>query len=101
GAWGRQGGLYFNRSPYLEAYPHPEFTVAGSAGGCSAEPGEESDELPTGPSGKTRADGVRQTFLRGPTALQELIPPMITGDPYRIAGLVAFGINMLHSIPDP
>ena len=101
GAWGRPGGLYFNTSPYLESYPHPEFTVAGSAGGCSADPGAETDELPTGPTGKTRADGVRDRFLRGPTALQELIEPMITGDPYPITGLVAYGINLLHSIPDP
>ncbi|MDX1691231.1 MAG: molybdopterin-dependent oxidoreductase [Acidimicrobiia bacterium] len=102
GAWGREGGLYFNASPYLEPYPHPAFTVAGSAGGCSADPGaEESDELPAGPTGKHRADGVRETFLRGPTALQELVPPMITGDPYPITGLVAYGINLLHSIPDP
>ncbi len=26
---------------------------------------------------------------------------MITGDPYPIKGLIAFGINMLHSIPNP
>ena len=29
--------------------------------------------FPTGPTGKTRADGVATTFLRGATALQELI----------------------------
>ena len=37
--------------------------VTGSAGGCSAEPGEESAELPLGPTGKARADGARDTFL--------------------------------------
>ena len=39
GAYGREGGLYFNKPPYIEAYPHPPFAVVGSAGGCSAEPG--------------------------------------------------------------
>ena len=101
GAYGRRGGLYLNSSPYIEAYPHPPFAVAGSAGGCSAEPGEESSELPLGPSGKARADGVRDRFLRGSTALQELIDPMITGEPYPIRALIAYGINLLHSIPDP
>ena len=33
GAYGREGGLYFNKSPYIEEYPHPPFAVAGSAGG--------------------------------------------------------------------
>lgn len=101
GAWGQPGGLYFNRSPYIDAYPHPPYAVTGSAGGCSAEPGEGGDELPLGPSGKARADGARESFWRGPTAIQELIEPMIDGNPYPIKGLVAFGMNMLHSIPDP
>jgi thiosulfate reductase/polysulfide reductase chain A len=99
GAYGRKGGMYFNKSPYLDAYPHPPFVVAGGAGGCSAEPGEESDELPLGPSGKARADGVRTSFMRGPTAMQELIPPMISGEPYPIKGLVAYGVNLFHTIP--
>jgi len=99
GAYGRKGGMYFNKSPYLDPYPHPPFAVAGGAGGCAAEPGEESDELPLGPSGKARADGVRTAFLRGPTAMQELIPPMITGTPYPIKGLIVYGVNLLHSIP--
>jgi thiosulfate reductase/polysulfide reductase chain A len=99
GAYGRRGGMYFSKSPYLDAYPHPPFVVAGGAGGCSAEPGEESAELPLGPSGKARADGVRTTFLRGPTAMQELIPPMISGDPYPIKGLVVYGVNLLHTVP--
>ncbi len=99
GAYGRRGGMYFNKSPYLEPYPHPPFAVAGGAGGCAAEPGEESDELPLGPSGKARADGARDRFLRGSTAMQELIPPMITGDPYRIRGLIVYGVNLFHSVP--
>ena len=102
GAYGRHGGMFFNKSPFIDAYPHPPFAVTGSSGGCSAEPGEEvSDELPLGPSGKARADGARDTFLRGATAMQELIDPMINDDPYRIAGLIVYGVNMLNSIPMP
>ena len=100
GAYGREGGLYFNKSAYLEAYPHPPFAVAGSSGGCSAEPGEESAELPLGPSGKARADGARDTFLRGATAMQELIDPMISGDPYPVKGLITYGVNLFSSIPN-
>ena len=100
GAYGRQGGMYLNKSPFLDAYPHPPFTVHGSAGGCSTDPGEELAELPLGPTGKARADGVQDKFLRGPTALQELIDPMIAGDPYPIKGLIAYGTNLLHSIPN-
>ena len=101
GAYGREGGVYFNKSPYIEAYPHPPFAVTGSSGGCSAEPGEESDELPLGPSGKARADGARTKFLRGATAMQELIEPMLTGDPYPIKALIVYGVNLLNSIPNP
>ncbi|MEN8238510.1 MAG: molybdopterin-dependent oxidoreductase [Actinomycetota bacterium] len=101
GAYGRRGGLYFNKSVFLDGYPHPPFAVAGSAGGCSAEPGEESDELPVGPTGKARADGVKEDFLRGATAIQELIDPMITDDPYRIAGMIVYGVNLFNSLPMP
>lgn len=101
GAYGREGGIYFNKSPYIEAYPHPPFAVTGSSGGCSAEPGAESDELPLGPSGKARADGARTRFLRGATAMQELIEPMISGQPYPIKALIVYGVNLLNSIPNP
>lgn len=101
GAYGRAGGIYFSKAPYIESYPHPPFAVAGSSGGCSAEPGEESAELPLGPSGKARADGARTKFLRGATATQELIEPMITGKPYPIKGLIVYGMNLLNTIPDP
>ena len=100
GAYGQPGGMYLNKSPYLEDYPHPPFAVAGSAGGCSAGPAEVSDELPLGPTGKARADGARDTFMRGATALQELIEPMITGDPYPLKGLMVYGTNLLNSIPN-
>jgi thiosulfate reductase/polysulfide reductase chain A len=100
GAYGQVGGIYFSKSPYIEAYPHPPFTITGSSGGCSAEPGEESATLPAGPTGKVRADGVRSTFLRGATALQELIEPMITGEPYPIKALIVYGCNLLNGVPN-
>ena len=100
GGHGRPGGQFFNKTPFLEAYPHPPFQVAGSSGGCGAAPGEESDTLSPGPTGKVRADGVRERFLRGATAMQELIEPMITGVPYPIKGLVTYGSNLLHTIPN-
>ena len=56
--------------------------------------------MPPGPTGKARADGVRDTFLRGATAVQELIEPMITGKPYPIKGLVVYGTNIFHTIPN-
>jgi thiosulfate reductase/polysulfide reductase chain A len=43
---------------------------------------------------------VRSKFLRGPTAMQELIEPMLTGKPYPIKGLVLYGTNLLHTVPD-
>jgi thiosulfate reductase/polysulfide reductase chain A len=33
GAFGRPGGLYFSRQPYLEEHPHPAYAVQGGAGG--------------------------------------------------------------------
>lgn len=33
GALGRPGGLYFNKPPFLEEYPHPPYAVTGGAGG--------------------------------------------------------------------
>jgi len=101
GAYGREGGLYFAKAPYVEAYPHPPFAVVGSSGGCSSEPGQESDVLPLGPSGKARADGARSRFLRGATAMQELIEPMITGDPYPVKALIVYGVNLLNTVPNP
>jgi thiosulfate reductase/polysulfide reductase chain A len=56
--------------------------------------------LPPGPTGKIRADGAREKFLRGGTAIQELIEPMITGKPYPIKGLIAYGVGLFHTIPN-
>ena len=56
--------------------------------------------MPPGPTGKVRADGARDKFLRGATAIQELIEPMVTGKPYPIKGLVVYGTNLLHTIPN-
>jgi thiosulfate reductase / polysulfide reductase chain A len=104
GAYGREGGMYFNSSPYIGDVPIPPYKIAGSAGGCSAEPDDDSDglaELAEGPTGKVRADGVQDRFLQGPTAIQELIEPMISGAPYRIEALIASGVNLFHAIPNP
>lgn len=56
--------------------------------------------LPPGPTGKTRADGVREKFLRGATAMQELFEPMITGQPYPIKGLIVYGSSLFHTVPN-
>ncbi|MBI3941630.1 MAG: molybdopterin-dependent oxidoreductase [Chloroflexi bacterium] len=56
--------------------------------------------MPPGPTGKVRADGARDKFLRGGTAMQELIEPMITGKPYPITGLVLYGTNLFHTVPN-
>lgn len=50
--------------------------------------------------GKSRADGVKTNFMRGPTALQELIDPIINGRPYPIKSLIVYGTNLLHSVPN-
>lgn len=56
--------------------------------------------MPPGPTGKVRADGAREKFLRGATAIQELVEPMVTGQPYPIRGLVVYGTNLLHTVPN-
>ncbi len=33
GSLGRPGGLYFNKPPFIEEYPHPPYAVTGGAGG--------------------------------------------------------------------
>lgn len=105
GAYGREGGMYFNRTPFIGDVPIPPYTIAGSAGGCGAEPDDDDEdgpgELAQGPTGKVRADGAQERFLQGPTAIQELIEPMISGDPYPIEALIASGVNLFHAIPNP
>ena len=56
--------------------------------------------MPPGPTGKIRADGTREKFLRGGTAIQELIEPMITSKPYPIKGLVTYGTCLFHTLPN-
>ena len=65
-----------------------------AAGGCSGPSGGDHE-----PEGfKPRAD--KGKFFARSTAIQELIEPMITGEPYPIKGLFAYGINLFHSIPN-
>lgn len=33
GSYGREGGLYFNKSPFIDEIPHPPFAAASGAGG--------------------------------------------------------------------
>ncbi len=94
GNYGREGGFYINKSPYLEPYPHPQFPLEPAAGGCSGSGGAstvESSYRPPADAGK---------FFAHTTAVQELIEPMISGKPYPIKGLICYGVNMFHSIPN-
>lgn len=94
GNYGRKGGFYIAQSPYLEKYPTPPLPLEPAAGGCSGPAGGNHE-----PEGfKPRAD--KGKFFARTTAIQELIEPMITGEPYPIKGLIAYGINLFHSIPN-
>ena len=95
GNYGREGGFYLAKAPYLEKYPHPPFPLEPAAGGCGgASAGEE--EVPEGY--RPRAD--KGKFFAKSTAIQELIEPMLTGEPYPIKGLVAYGTNLFSAIPN-
>ncbi len=94
GNYGVEGGFYFAQPPYIEKYPHAAFPLEPAAGGCSGASGGET--IDTG----YRASVDHGMFFAKTTAVQELIPPMITGEPYRIAGLIAYGVNLFHSIPN-
>jgi thiosulfate reductase/polysulfide reductase chain A len=94
GNYGRPGGFYIAQSPYLEKYPTPPLPLEPAAGGCAGPAGGDHE-----PEGfKPRAD--KGKFFARTTAIQELIEPMITGEPYPIKGLIAYGINLFHAIPN-
>lgn len=38
--------------------------------------------------------------MRGGTAIQELVEPIITGKPYPIKGLIAYGTSLFHTLPN-
>ncbi len=92
--------MYFPKAPTSRPTPTPPMPWPVRPAGVPPSQARSPPISRLGPSGKARADGVRETFLRGPTAIQELIAPMITGEPYPIKGLIAFGVNMFHSLPD-
>ena len=95
GNFGRPGGFYFAQTPYLEKYPLPPFPLEPAAGGCSgATPTEETRNSLYRPA----VD--RDKFFARTTAVQEMIEPMITGEPYPLKGLICYGVNLFHSIPN-
>ena len=95
GNYGVPGGFYLAKKPYLEKYPHPPFPLEPAAGGCSGSSGG-SEEVPEGY--KPRAD--KGKFFAKTTAIQELVEPMLSGKPYPIRGLICYGTNLFHSIPN-
>ena len=94
GNYGVPGGFYLSKPAYLEKFPHPSFPLEPSSGGCSGSGGSAPKETGFRPS----ADHGK--FFAHTTAVQELIEPMISGEPYPIKGLIAYGVNLFHSIPD-
>lgn len=95
GNYGVKGGFYLAQPPYLPAYPHEAFPLEPAAGGCSGA-STPTESIATG----YRDSVDHGTFFAKTTAVQELIPAMISGEPYRIAGLIAYGTNLFQSIPD-
>lgn len=94
GNYGREGGFYIAMPPFLEPFPTPPLPLVPAAGGC-AGPAAAAEQ----PEGfRPRADYGK--FFAQSTAIQELIEPMITGKPYPIRGLFAYGISMFHTIPN-
>ena len=94
GNYGVEGGYYLCDAPIVEPFPHPDLPLAPASGGCGAGPVEAADE-----DGPFRPSADRGLFFGSATAVQELIPPMITGEPYPIKGLFSYGVNLFHSIP--
>ncbi|MGE3271388.1 MAG: molybdopterin-dependent oxidoreductase [Chloroflexota bacterium] len=102
GSPGRHGGFWFQKAPWIEEYPHPAFGATADAGGCSA-PGDAGGAAEPEAAHETRpradgGDGIK--FMTGSVAIQELIEPMVSGSPYPIKGLVNYGMNLFHSIPN-
>lgn len=93
GNYGVKGGYYFCDAPTIDAYPHPDLPLAPASGGC----GGGSTDVAIDSRFRPAAD--RGKFFGSATAVQELIEPMITGDPYPIKGLFSYGVNLFHSIP--
>jgi len=93
GNYGREGGFYLAVPPFIEAYPHPPLILQPPPG-CAGPAGEAP--LPEG--FRPRAD--MNKFFATSTAIQELVEPMITGQPYWIKGLVAYGTSLFHCMPN-
>jgi thiosulfate reductase / polysulfide reductase chain A len=93
GNYGMPGGYYLCDAPVMDAYPHPDLPLSPASGGCGGGATEVAADSPFRPS----AD--RGKFFGSATAVQELIEPMITGEPYPIKGLFAYGVNLFHAIP--
>ncbi len=93
GNYGVEGGYYLCDAPIVEAYPHPALPLSPASGGC----GGGSTDVAVATGFREAAD--RGRFFGSATAVQELIEPMITGEPYPIKGLFSYGVNLFHSIP--
>jgi thiosulfate reductase / polysulfide reductase chain A len=93
GNYGVEGGYYLCDAPIVEKYPHPDLPLTPAAGGCGGGATDSTAEGPFRPA----AD--RGRFFGSATAVQELIEPMITGEPYPLKGLVCFGVNLFHAVP--
>ncbi|HWG84014.1 MAG TPA: molybdopterin-dependent oxidoreductase, partial [Deinococcales bacterium] len=94
GNYGVEGGFHFAVSPYLEKFATPPLPLEPAAGGCSGASG--GDHEPEGY--KPRAD--KGKFFAKTTAIQELVEPMVTGEPYPIKGLIAYATSLFHAIPN-
>jgi len=93
GNYGKPGGYYFCDAPSVDDFPHPDLPLAPASGGCGGTTPDIEVESPF------RDSVDRGLFYGSATAVQEMIPPMITGEPYPIKGLFSYGVNLFHSIP--
>jgi len=94
GNYGKPGGYYFCDAPSVDDYPHPDLPLAPSSGGCG---GTTTTDVEAESPFRESVD--RGLFYGTATAVQEMIPPMITGEPYPIKGLFSYGVNLFHSVP--